>query len=144
MEKDKFEDAFENYWFALINETHRNVVNDVVNHYSNFIKKMFTKFGITILDDINLVYYVRMEDIRYKKMIVTTIEYDIKNDIIILYYEDSGKLSIKSLLEFAAITDNTFDTLETISSSVIMNIGEKYKDKFENIFRKINGEYEQV
>ena len=144
MEKDKFEDAFEDYWFSLISETHLNVISDVANHYSNFIKKMFTKFGITRLDDINLVYYVRMEDIRYKKLIVTTIEYDIKNDIIILYYEDSGKLSIKSLLEFAAITDNTFDTLEAISSSVIMNIGEKYKDRFENIFKEINGQYEQV
>ena len=144
--KVKFKDAFEDYWMALISETHKDVVNDVANHYSNFIKKIFTKFGITRLDDVNLVFYVMMEDMRYKKLIVRTIEYDTKDDIINVHYvyEDSDKVSIKSLLEFAANNDDTFATLEAISSSVIMNIGEKYKDRFENIFRKINGQYEQV
>lgn len=136
--KVKFKDAFEDYWFALINETHHNVVSDVANHYSNFIKKMFTKFGITRLDDVNLVFYMKMEDIRYRKMIVKTIEYDTKDDIINVHYvyEDSDEVSKRSLWEFAADNDDTFATLEAISSSVIMNIGERYKDKFEHIFKK--------
>lgn len=151
--KDKFEDAFENYWFALINETQRNVVSDVVNHYSNFIKKMFTKFGITRLDVDKLVIYERTESIHYRNVIVRTIEYDTKDDIINLYYEDATKLgyseddykvSKRSLWEFAVSNDNTYGTLDAISSSVIVNIGKKYKDKFENIFKEINGEYEQV
>lgn len=151
--KDKFEDAFENYWFELIKETHMNVVRDVVNHYSNFIKKMFTKFGITRLDVDKLVIYERTESIQYRTVLVRTIEYDTKDDIINLYYEDATKLgyskddykvSKRSLWEFAANNNDTYGTLDAISSSVIINIGEKYKDRFENIFRKINGEYEQV
>lgn len=149
--KVKFKDAFEDYWLALIQETHYNVVRDIAHHYSNFIKKMFTKFKITKLDVEISVTYERTEGIHYRNVIVRTIEYDTKDDIIILYYEDAIKLgyseddykvSKRSLWEFAANNNDTFGTLEAISSSVIMNIREKYKDRFENIFLKKNGDKE--
>lgn len=152
MKKD-IKDVFDDYWFALIKETQHNVVSDVVNHYSNFIKKMFTKVGITRLDVEKLVIYERTEDIHYRNVIVRTIEYDTKNDIINLYYEDETKLgyceddykvSKRTLWEFAANNDDTYGTLDAISSSVIVNIWKKHKDKIEKIFRKVNEEYEQV